>query len=131
MVQYPELQLEKLKIEHAMFKAQFTYTNVADAKAVFRTLAPEVRGLFHNVDVLLRLLSVCPLSSCEAERSFSALRRLKTWLRATMSQARLNALALSHVHQERLDKINLQDVAQDFVNGSQKRRGVFGTFPNA
>ena len=39
---------------------------------------------------------------CEAERSFSGLRRLKTWLRSTMMQKRLNGIAVCHIHQERL-----------------------------
>lgn len=37
-----------------------------------------------QAEVLLRLLVVVPASSAEAERSFSALRRLKTWLRTEM-----------------------------------------------
>ena len=38
------------------------------------------------------------MSSCEAERSFSALRRIKSYLRNTMSSERFAGLALMHLH---------------------------------
>ena len=38
--------------------------------------AVKVRGLFTQVEQLVRLLLVCPASSCSAERRFSALRSL-------------------------------------------------------
>ena len=38
------------------------------------------------------------VTSCECERSNSELGLLKTFLRATMGQDRLNGLALMHVH---------------------------------
>ena len=47
---------------------------------------------------------VAPVSSAEAECSFSALRRLKTWLRSTMTQKGLNGIAVCHVHQDLLGK---------------------------
>ena len=45
----------------------------------------------------LKTCIVLPSSACEAERSFSTLRRLKTYLRSTQTQQRLNNLAyLTH-----------------------------------
>jgi len=55
----------------------------------------------------LNLLLVSPASSAVAERSFSVLRRLKTWLRGTMIQLRLHSLAVCHVHQELLDLVDV------------------------
>jgi len=43
---------------------------------------------------LLRILCTLPITSEECERSFSALRRLKTYLRATMTSERESGLAL-------------------------------------
>ena len=40
------------------------------------------------------------MSSCEAERSFSALRRIKSYLRSTMSSERFVGLALMHLHSD-------------------------------
>ena len=56
--------------------------------------------LFPNLSTLLRLICTIPITSCEAERTFSALRRMKTFLRTTMKEDRLNGLALMHVHRQ-------------------------------
>ena len=57
-------------------------------------LDPYVR----QVESLLRLCLLSPASSCAAERSFSTFRRLKTYLRSTMTQNRLNSLMLCQIH---------------------------------
>ena len=46
---------------------------------------------------VVQLLCVIPATSCSAERSFSALRRLKTYLRSTIGQERLSHLALINI----------------------------------
>ena len=53
---------------------------------------------------------VSPVSSYDAERSFSALRRLKTWLRNSMTQRRLNAIMICNIHKEKLEKLDIDDI---------------------
>ena len=48
---------------------------------------PEFSNVAHN-------LAVIPATSCSAERSFSALHRLKTYLRSTMGQQRVSNITL-------------------------------------
>jgi len=55
------------------------------------------------------------------ERSFSSLRRLKTYLRNSMSQQRLNHLAVLHVHTDRLHSIDIDVIAREFVVKSENR----------
>ncbi|KAJ8868543.1 hypothetical protein PR048_030081, partial [Dryococelus australis] len=57
---------------------------------------------------------------CEAERSFSG--RLKTYLRNTMTQKRLNSLILCHIHKEELDRLNSQSLCTEFTNRSDVRK---------
>ena len=63
-----------------------------------------------------------------SERSFSAMRRLKTYLHSTMGQSRLNHLMILHVHKELTDNLNLIDVANEFVTSNESRLHVFGRF---
>ena len=56
---------------------------------------------FANIKVALRILATLPVTSCECERSFSAMRRLKNYTRSTMVEERLNGLALMEIHQDR------------------------------
>lgn len=126
--QYPELNRENLKVQLAMFRSKNTFKSSAEVANIMRGMAVEVRGLFDQVETLVRLLLVIPVSSAEAERSFSALRRLKTWLRTTMSQVRLNNAAVCHVHQDTLDNIDVKQICQQFISVNDRRRHVFGSF---
>ena len=42
----------------------------------------------------LKLIGTLSITTCECERSFSSLRSIKTWDRSTMTNGRLNGLAL-------------------------------------
>ena len=55
-------------------------------------------------------------------------RRVKTWLRANMTQERFTNVALLHTHNERTDKIRLLDVANEFVQRNENRFRNFGKF---
>lgn len=127
---YPEFNLRSLTIQLAMFRSQFKYSDLQGAVDTMRAMSSCVRRLFVEVEQLIRLLLICPVSSCEAERSFSALRRLKTWLRNTMTDARLNAVAVCHVHQHILDSIDLVKLAATFASKSTIRQNLFGKFTN-
>lgn len=124
---YPEVDPEALKLEIKLFLKNNSISCLSDAVTAFKEMVPEVRNLFRNVECLVKLLLVSPASSCEAERSFSALRRLKSYLRTTMSQPRLNQVALCYVHKERLDKVDIRKVAQLFVSRKDYRKSLFGS----
>ena len=53
--------------------------------------------IFPEFCKVVHILAVIPATSCSAERSFSALRRLKTYLRSTMGQRRVNNIALLNI----------------------------------
>ena len=126
--QYPEFDSNALHIQLAMLKQMIGTTEVTLQVVVSKLvgLDPVVRGLFPQVEQLVRLLLTIPCSSAEAERSFSGLRRLKTYLRNSMSHVRLNHLAVLHVHQAMTDGIDLVAVARDFITKSDSRLTTFG-----
>ena len=51
-----------------------------------------------NIYVLLKILGTIAVTSCECERSGCVLKRLNTYLRASIGQNRLSALALMHIN---------------------------------
>ena len=63
--------------------------------SVASTLKAVTFDYFANIKVALRILATLPVTSCECEGSFSAMRR-----RSTMVEDRFNALALMEIHQE-------------------------------
>ena len=81
-----------------------------------------------EVDKVLRLYLTLPLTSATAERCFSSLRHLKSYLRSTMTQKRLNHLMLLYAHNERVDQLQLQDIVKEFIQKNPRRTSYFGTF---
>lgn len=74
-----------------------------------------------NIRTLCQLLCTFPVTTSTAERSFSTLRRLKTYLRSRMTEDRLNGLALMHIHQDIASKMNPNDVL-DIFSRKHKRK---------
>ena len=62
---------------------------------------------------------------CTAERSFSALRRLKTYTRATMNQDRLNHVALLNIHSDLARELNLEPLINEFISKTNFRSSTF------
>jgi len=57
---------------------------------------------FPHVRELLKVLAILPMGSTEAERSFSCIRKVHTWLRNTMTTERLLDLAVIGIHANKL-----------------------------
>jgi hypothetical protein len=95
-------------------------------KKAFQVMMPDMRAMFPQVEALLRLLLVNPASSAEAERSFSGLRRLKTYLRSTSGQQRLNNIAMCHIHSHILDDLNIDELVKQFISRKDNRMTTFG-----
>ena len=55
---------------------------------------------FPNIKRLFKIACTLSVTSAECERSISRLRYLKTYLRSTMSEERLNGLALLYIHRD-------------------------------
>ena len=81
-----------------------------------------VRGLYGNVEALCKLLLVVFSKSNKAERNFSKLRRIKSWLQSTMTAPRLNALAVYHAHPTILNSLNIDELCKSFVCHETRRR---------
>ena len=77
---------------------------------------------------LTQFIIVLPATNASSERVFSALRRLKTYLRSSMSRRRLNNIMVLHVHSALTDQLDFISVANNFVQGSEHRTRLFGTF---
>ena len=103
-------------------------SGILDIISYLRNLSPAEKELLHKVILLVKLILVMPATNCTSERSFSALRCVKSYLRSTMTQERLNSLMVLYVHKDLTDRINLCDVANEFVSSSEHRQQVFGKF---
>jgi hypothetical protein len=119
---------EILRIELKHFHKKFSPVYyVCDVRNKLCGMTALVRELYANVEELCKLLLVCSPTSSEAERNFSKLRRIKTWLRSTMTATRLNALAVCHAHKEILDTLDIDAICKAFVC-NERRQKHFGQY---
>ena len=59
-----------------------------------------------EVHKLLKVYLTIPVTTASSEFNFSALKCIKTYLRNSMTQSRLNHCMLLHVHKDRTDCID-------------------------
>ena len=81
--------------------------------------------MLSEIHKLILIFLTVPITTATAERSFSALRCIKTYLRNSMTQQRLNDCLILHVHREKTDHLNLTEVAQEFIERNDRRKESF------
>ena len=69
-----------------------------------------------------------PVTSAEGERSFSQLRFLKTFLRATMGEERLVGLALMQCHRQLVTQLDQDQLVRKFSRRQPRRMTLVNIF---
>jgi hypothetical protein len=118
---------EALNINSALLSGE-----IAIAKEILRNVKPPVNYLprlfsilsddnsFHHLRLCMRLALTLPVSSATCERSFSALKLLKTYLRNRMTDERLNALTLLYISKQRTASIDPSTIINNFAEQTQR-----------
>ncbi|XP_024986574.1 zinc finger MYM-type protein 1-like [Cynara cardunculus var. scolymus] len=81
----------------------------------------KVVDCYPNVSVAYRIMLTVPVTVASAEMSFSKLKLLKTYLRSSMSQERLNGLAILCIEKDMFDNIDLDVITDDFTSKNARR----------
>ena len=76
-------------------------------------------AFFPNIHTCLKLVCTFGVTSAECERTISALRRLETYMRSTMTEDRINGLAMLHVHYG--VEVNIDAIINQFVRLHPRR----------
>ena len=74
--------------------------------------------VFPLIHTFLTILYTLPASTARAERSFSTLRRLKTWIRSRMEEERLIGFAILNVHRD--IAVNIEKVIDRFAKSKTR-----------
>ena len=90
----------------ACFAFQRWKIMVQDGRIVADSCATSLKACdpddFPNLYMLLKVAAILPVTTCECERSISTMRRLNNYMRCTMGESRLSALAFMHIKYEML-----------------------------
>ena len=71
---------------------------ISDLIKFLNNLDPVNKVLLSEIFKLGKLMLVMPATNAISERSFSELKRVKTYLRSTITDTRMNNLMVFHVH---------------------------------
>ncbi|XP_066950844.1 uncharacterized protein [Macrobrachium rosenbergii] len=74
--------------------------------------------LYPNLWVALRIACTLSVTVASAERSFSKLKLIKTYLRSSMGQDRLSGLAIISINHE----VSNEDITDDFANKKARKQ---------
>ena len=87
---------------------------------------PAVKSMCPELHALLKLYVTIPVTTSIAERTFSTMRRIKTYLRSTMTQERLNHSFILNAHKPRVTELDLKHIAKLFISANDRRCAYFG-----
>ena len=122
---------QQLRLLPSILKLESSDVTISNILTKIRGMSPSKRCLVDQVIELVILILLAPATNAESERCFSAMKRVKNYLRATMGQPRFKNLMTLYIHNEKLDGINLVKVLNTFVSKSRDRYAVFGQFTEA
>ncbi|XP_077974734.1 zinc finger MYM-type protein 1-like [Styela clava] len=112
-------QLLKLKLfMRQAFPALKTPKELAHALMVEHRISTS----YPDICTALLILLTLPVTTSTAERSFSKLKLIKNYLRSTMSQERLFGLALLSIESERLTRLDMTKMVDEFANAKARQR---------
>ncbi|XP_025423132.1 uncharacterized protein LOC112692620 [Sipha flava] len=124
-----DINIDKLKIHrdifHDIIKGQgLIVSSFADILNIFKNKSYLVIHLT-ELRKCIQFISTVPVTICTTEQSFSMLRRLNTYTRSTMTQTRLNDLALLNCHNTVAESLDLSKIGNMFINKCMTRRNTF------
>ncbi|XP_071148256.1 zinc finger MYM-type protein 1-like [Mytilus edulis] len=105
--------------EVARWKIRWDMVDGQRPQKLLETLNATNKDLYPNIYAILTVLLTMPVSSASSERSFSAMRRIKSYLRATMGDERLSNLSILHIHRAR--SVNITDIIDKFSVKKNRR----------
>lgn len=120
---FPQLkiQLESLSVSFQTVPD----SSITEVVSHLKKLSYGQRILLNQVFKLAQYCLVMPASNATSERAFSSMRRIKTYLRNTMTQNRLNHTMCLSIHKEKLEVLDLKSVINEFIDTVDRRKTVF------
>lgn len=121
---YPVLNGSKLKTELSLIYCKEEFRTCRDAVDLLQLfMENNLEEVFSETVTLLKILITTPMITAEAERCFSTLKRIKTFLRNSMTQERLNALAMLSMEKRLVTEMTdfNQKVIEKFASQKERR----------
>jgi hypothetical protein len=95
---------------------------VQTPRSLSETLTELDSFLYSTIGRMLLTLLTMPVSTAASVMSFSAMRRIKTYLRSAMKNERLSIIGILHIHRSK--RVNIEGSIDEFA-GAANRRWAF------
>ncbi|XP_050296345.1 uncharacterized protein LOC126736159 [Anthonomus grandis grandis] len=121
---YPMLCKIRLRTEPEVIYSRPDFSqNIGAMNLLSFILENNLGETFAETIKLLNIIVTTPMTTAEADRNFSTLKRIKSFLRSTMLNERLNALAMMSINRNLVMEINNFDekVMERFINMKDRR----------
>lgn len=121
---YPVLDGSNLKTELSLIYCKEEFRACCGALDLLQLfMENNLEEVFSETVTLLKILVTTPMTTAEAERCFSTLKRIKTFLRNSMTQERLNALAMLSIEKRLVTEMTdfNQKVIEKFASQKERR----------
>ena len=113
------LDYKSLDHELPIAKRTLAGKKLDDISEVFLALKP-LQVAFPETLKLLQLVLTIPVSTAKCERTFSTLKRTKTYLRSTMNETRLSNMAILSIERDISSKLDLELVVDNFAKENRR-----------
>ncbi|XP_064078550.1 uncharacterized protein LOC135195979 [Macrobrachium nipponense] len=124
-----DLNYDELIVEMQSFPKQWPKQNMTTLDLLVFLEEKGLKEIYPNMWVALRIAVTTPVTVASAERSFSKLKLIKTYLRSTMTQERLNGLAIISINREISKQISDIEPSPDpDITVYREDDGLFGFY---
>ena len=109
----------ELELMHAKGVVSQAKPNAETLNDVIDALSP-LRAAFAGLTQLLQIVLTLAVTTASCERSFSSLKRIKTYLRSSMGEQRLTSLSILAVERDLSSKIDMDIVVNKFAASNRR-----------
>jgi hypothetical protein len=117
---------EDLAFELKMLSSMLPNKDFTPKETLSFIIAKKLADIFPNVFIALRILLTLPITVASAERSFSKLNLIKNYLRSSMAQDRLSALAIISIEKDISRGMDLTAMVDNFAAAKARRVPIAG-----
>ena len=109
------------------FRKSLNLSNLSLSELInsFRALPASKQSILAEAFKLIKLILVAPATNPISERSFSALKCLKTKMRSTVNNNHLDHLMVLHLYQGEIDKADIREIVNEFISRKDSRKERF------
>ena len=119
LIECYSLNIEMLTMEIRLAKPILKTKSLSSLKDVFIDILP-LKSSYPTLFNLYKIILTIGVSSAECERSFSTLKRVKSYLRSTMTEQRLTDISVLSIEREISKSLSLDDVLTNFATANRR-----------